>query len=72
MAQRVAVMYAGEIVELGEREAFFRAPQHPYSQKLFAALPSPQRRTGELAVIRGQVPPLTRWQLDHPHGQGVL
>jgi peptide/nickel transport system ATP-binding protein len=60
MAQRVAVMYAGEIVELATREAFIRAPQHPYSQKLFAALPSPQRRTGELAVIRGQVPPLTR------------
>ncbi|HEY6821017.1 MAG TPA: dipeptide ABC transporter ATP-binding protein [Burkholderiales bacterium] len=60
MAHRVAVMYAGEIVELAGREAFFRAPQHPYSQKLFAALPSPQRRSGELAVIRGQVPPLTR------------
>ena len=64
MAQRVAVMYAGEIVELAEREAFFRAPQHPYSQKLFAALPSPRRRAGELAVIRGQVPPLTR-RFDH-------
>jgi peptide/nickel transport system ATP-binding protein len=60
MAQRVAVMYAGEIVEVAERDAFFRAPQHPYSQKLFAALPSPQRRAGELAVIRGQVPALTR------------
>ena len=41
-----------------------RAPQHPYSQKLFAALPSPQRRGGELAVIRGQVPPLTA-EFDH-------
>ncbi|HET9350377.1 MAG TPA: oligopeptide/dipeptide ABC transporter ATP-binding protein, partial [Burkholderiales bacterium] len=60
MAHRVAVMYAGEIVEVAERKAFMRAPQHPYSQKLFAALPSPQRRAGELAVIRGQVPPLTR------------
>src|SRR3954468_20253478 len=58
MAHRVAVMYAGEIVELAERGDFMRAPQHPYSQKLFAALPSPQRRGGELAVIRGQVPPL--------------
>src|SRR6185503_5797782 len=35
MAQRVAVMYAGEIVEIAERDAFFAAPQHPYSQKLF-------------------------------------
>ena len=60
MAHRIAVMYAGEIVELAERDAFLRAPQHPYSQKLFAALPTPQRRARELAVIRGQVPPLTR------------
>ena len=64
MAHRVAVMYAGQIVELAEREAFFRAPQHPYSQKLFEALPSPQRRAAELAVIRGQVPPLTQ-TFDH-------
>jgi peptide/nickel transport system ATP-binding protein len=64
MAHRVAVMYAGEIVELAERDAFMRAPQHPYSQKLFAALPSPQRRAEGLAVIRGQVPPLTR-KFDH-------
>ena len=59
VAQRVAVMYAGEIVEVATREAFFRAPQHPYSQKLFAALPGTGQR-GELAVIRGQVPPLTQ------------
>ena len=64
MAHRIAVMYAGEIVELAERDAFLRSPQHPYSQKLFAALPSPQRRAGDLAVIRGQVPRLTR-AFDH-------
>ena len=64
MADRVAVMYAGQIVVLAGREDFFRAPQHPYSQKLFAALPSPERRSGELAVIPGQVPPLTR-RFDH-------
>jgi peptide/nickel transport system ATP-binding protein len=58
MAQRVAVMYAGQIVEVGSRAAFFRAPQHPYSRKLFDALPTPEKRGGELAVIHGQVPPL--------------
>ena len=56
MATRVAVMYAGEIVEIARHEEFLRAPQHPYSQKLFEALPG---RGGELAVIRGQVPVLT-------------
>ena len=59
MAQRVAVMYAGEIVEIAERDAFLSAPQHPYSLKLFAALPSPEKRGAELPVITGQVPPLT-------------
>ena len=58
MADRVAVMYAGEVVEVAPREAFFRAPQHPYSQKLFAALPGAQQ-AGALAQIPGQVPPLT-------------
>jgi peptide/nickel transport system ATP-binding protein len=56
MATHVAVMYAGEIVEVAPREEFLRAPQHPYSQKLFEALPG---RGGALAVIRGQVPALT-------------
>ncbi len=60
MAHRVAVMYAGQIVELADRDDFFRAPQHPYSQKLFDALPVPGKRGGELAVIPGQVPALTR------------
>jgi peptide/nickel transport system ATP-binding protein len=64
MAHRIAVMYAGEIVEIAGRDAFLRAPQHPYSQKLFAALPTPQRRARELAVIRGQVPALTK-KFDH-------
>jgi len=59
MAQRVAVMYAGEIVEVAARDGFFDAPQHPYSQKLFQALPTAQKRGGELSVIQGQVPPLT-------------
>jgi peptide/nickel transport system ATP-binding protein len=59
MAHRVAVMYAGQIVEVADRECFFAAPQHPYSRKLFAALPGSGKRGAELAVIKGQVPPLT-------------
>ena len=58
MADRVAVMYAGQIVEQAPRKAFFEAPQHPYSQKLFAALPEGSRRDEPLAVIPGSVPPL--------------
>jgi peptide/nickel transport system ATP-binding protein len=59
MADRVAVMYAGEIVESAPRAPFFQAPQHPYSQKLFAALPTAAQRAGSLAQIPGQVPALT-------------
>jgi len=59
MAHRVAVMYAGQMVEVAERERFFAAPQHPYSRKLFEALPGSGKRGSDLAVIKGQVPPLT-------------
>ena len=56
-ADRVGVMYAGELLEEGARDAFFAAPQHPYSRMLFAALPRPGDG-GRLAVIPGQVPRL--------------
>ncbi|MDR0379959.1 MAG: dipeptide ABC transporter ATP-binding protein [Candidatus Accumulibacter sp.] len=58
MAHRVGVMYAGEIVEEAPREAFFDAPRHPYTQKLFAALPDRAGRGARLETIAGQVPPL--------------
>ncbi len=60
MAQRVAVMYAGEIVELATRDAFFYHPAHPYSQQLFASLPGKQKRDQTLTVIQGTVPSLAQ------------
>jgi peptide/nickel transport system ATP-binding protein len=60
MAHRVALMYAGQIVELAERAAFFRAPRHPYAQLLFDALPDSAKRGQSLAAIAGSVPPLDR------------
>ena len=59
MAQRVGVMYAGQLVEEAPRDAFFAAPRHPYTQKLFAALPDLSRRGGRLETIAGQVPSLS-------------
>jgi len=56
-ADRVGVMYAGELLEEGTREAFFAAPQHPYSRMLFDALPRPGDG-GRLTTIPGQVPQL--------------
>ncbi len=60
IAHRVAVMYAGEIVETAPRDTFFSQPRHPYSQKLFASLPGMARRGEALAVIKGAVPRLDR------------
>jgi peptide/nickel transport system ATP-binding protein len=59
VAHRVAVMYAGQIVETAARDAFFARPAHPYSRKLFDSLPSAGKRGGALDVIRGSVPRLT-------------
>ncbi len=59
MATRIGVMYAGEIVEEAPRASFFSAPRHPYTQKLFAALPDLARRGGQLQTIPGQVPSLS-------------
>ncbi len=58
-ADRVLVMYAGQIVEQAPIKIFFSQPQHPYSQKLFRALPERGKRGRVLEVIAGSVPPLT-------------
>ena len=57
LADRVAVMYLGQIVEEGETERIFGDPRHPYTQGLLAAVPSvdPARR-GVRARVRGDVP----------------
>ncbi len=60
MAQQVAVMYAGEIIETASVAAFFAGPAHPYSRKLFESLPDRVGRGKPLAAIRGTVPALTR------------
>ena len=60
MAHRVAVMYAGEIVETASREAFFARPAHPYSRKLFESLPTGAKRGTLLSAIPGSVPSLAQ------------
>ena len=60
MADRVAVMYAGQIIEEAGRDAFFAHPAHPYSRKLFESLPTIDKREQALVTIPGHVPPLTR------------
>jgi peptide/nickel transport system ATP-binding protein len=57
VADEVAVMYAGRVVESGSVEAIFEDPQHPYTIGLMGSVPSLGRRQGRLATIRGSVPP---------------
>jgi peptide/nickel transport system ATP-binding protein len=60
MADHVAVMYAGQVVETARREQFFADTRHPYTRKLFEALPSDRKREQKLTVIKGSVPPLNQ------------
>jgi len=60
MANRVGVMYAGEIVEIADRDTFFNTPRHPYAIKLFQSLPNAGKRGQNLEVIHGSVPPLNQ------------
>jgi peptide/nickel transport system ATP-binding protein len=57
LADEVAVMYAGQIVETGDADHFFTAPLHPYSQKLMASVPR-LRGKKDLEFIVGQPPSL--------------
>lgn len=58
VSTRVAVMYAGSIVELAPRRALFEAPQHPYTRALMAAVPRPDPNAPRRDVIAGEVPSL--------------
>ena len=61
VADRVAVMYAGSVVELARREDIFHAPAHPYTRGLLAAVPTLNtERNRPLPTIEGSVPALGR------------
>ncbi|QPF73269.1 ABC transporter ATP-binding protein [Roseateles sp. DAIF2] len=58
MAHQVALMYAGQIIEVAPAQEFFAAPRHPYARLLLQALPDSAKRGEPLAAIAGTVPPL--------------
>jgi len=60
MAHRVALMYAGQIIEVAKADDFFANPKHPYARALLRALPDARRRGQALQAIPGTVPVLTQ------------
>ncbi|MEI4485752.1 ABC transporter ATP-binding protein [Frigidibacter sp. MR17.14] len=83
VSHRVAVMYLGEIVEIGPRAEIFGNPQHPYTRALISAVPVPDpsrrhlRRDAEVTELkspvrpRGYVPPVRHWREVGP-GHAVM
>ena len=65
VSSRVAVMYLGSIVEVGETDALFGAPRHPYTQALLSAVPQPHNRVRQGRILlEGEIPS----PLDPPKG----
>ncbi|GGI12194.1 ABC transporter ATP-binding protein [Gottfriedia solisilvae] len=56
MADRVVVMYSGQVVEQGDIFTIFENPKHPYTEGLLRSMPSVEKRTGKLYAIDGVVP----------------
>lgn len=56
VCDRVAIMYAGEIVEQGTRDEIFQHPRHPYTIGLFASIPTLEETASRLQSIKGQMP----------------
>jgi peptide/nickel transport system ATP-binding protein len=59
ISHRIAVMYAGKLVELADRDEIYRDPRHPYTRALLSAVPIPDprvQRARSSAVLRGEIP----------------
>ena len=57
ISDRVAVMYLGKIVEIGESERLYRAPRHPYTKALLSSIPVPDPKAGKrAAALKGDIP----------------
>ena len=67
VSHRVAVMYLGQIVEMGNRRDIFENPQHPYTRKLLSAVPvaDPRRKTN-FTMLTGEIPSPVREAEDPP------
>jgi glutathione transport system ATP-binding protein len=74
VSHRVAVMYLGQIVEIGPRRAIFESPQHPYTKKLMAAVPvaDPERRHLKRQLLSDEIPSPVRALGDEPKVEALV
>jgi len=74
ISHRVAVMFLGQIVEIGPRRAIFENPQHAYTRKLLAAVPvaDPARRHMQRAMLEGEIPSPIRAVGDEPRVEPLV
>ena len=74
VSHRVAVMYLGQIVEIGPRRAIFENPQHPYTKKLMSAVPiaDPSRRHLKRTLLSDEIPSPIRKLGDEPVVQPLV
>jgi dipeptide transport system ATP-binding protein len=61
VAQRVSVMYAGEVIETNQVPEIFTRPRHPYTEALLAAIPEHNHGARRLSALRGMVPGRDDW-----------
>ncbi|MCP5367145.1 MAG: ATP-binding cassette domain-containing protein [Hyphomicrobiales bacterium] len=64
ISDRIVIMYLGRVVEMGETEELFRAPNHPYTQALLDEVPRLEHRHAKFSAIKGEIPS----PLDPPGG----
>ena len=74
ISHRVAVMYLGQVVEMGPRQAVFERPQHPYTKKLMAAVPiaDPSQRQRERSLLVDEIPSPIRSLGDEPETVSLM
>ena len=56
IADRVAVMYLGKVIELADRDALYDEPLHPYTKALLSAVPTVEETQRERIILQGDVP----------------
>jgi peptide/nickel transport system ATP-binding protein len=77
IADKIAVMYAGQIVEIGRASEIYENPKHPYTQALISAIPTLRDNRKQIEFIKGNPPDLTRPPLGCrfyercPHAMGI-